>query len=90
MKEGSLHVQVVSRTKLLWRGRADHVSIPIEDGRLGILRGRQPLLTTLGKGVAEIGDADEANVKVYVEGGFASVDSDFVTIVAEGGRVETE
>lgn len=83
----SLRVEVVSRTKPLWRGRADHVSIPAGDGRLGILRGRQPLLTTLGEGMVEIDRSGDSQVRVHVEGGFASVDSDFITVVAEGGEI---
>ena len=90
MTEGSLRVEVVSRVRSLWRGRADYVAIPVEDGSPGILRGRQPLLTTLSDGVVEITLPDGELLTVDVQGGFASVDSDFVTVVAEGGKVQGE
>lgn len=88
MSDAGLRVDVVSRTKLLWKGRASYVAIPLEDGSLGILRGRQPLLSTLGTGVVEITvPGKDTPVLVEVNGGFASLDSDFVTVVAEGGKV---
>lgn len=88
MTDADLRVDVVSRTEHLWKGRASYVAIPLKDGSLGILRGRQPLLSTLGSGVVEITVPErEDPVLVEVNGGFASVDSDFVTVVAEGGKV---
>ncbi|WP_242491681.1 F0F1 ATP synthase subunit epsilon [Actinomyces minihominis] len=87
MSEAKLSVEVVSRLSPLWKGMATYVSIPAVDGRLGILKGRQPILAVLEPGTVEI-DADNGNkVTVAISGGFASVDSDFVTIVAEGGDV---
>ncbi len=88
MAEAKLRVEVVSRTTSLWRGQANHVSIPAEDGRLGILAGRQPVLAVLQEGNVLISHPDSQDVVVKVESGFASVDSDFVTIVVEGGQVQ--
>lgn len=81
-----LNVEVVTPTGSLWSGAASHVSVPAADGRLGILPGRQPLLAVLGTG--EIGiKTESATQRLEVEGGFVSVDADFVTVVARKGSV---
>jgi F0F1-type ATP synthase, epsilon subunit (mitochondrial delta subunit) len=80
-----LNVEVVTRSETLWSGSATHVSIPAEDGMLGILPGRQPVLAILQNGIVEIREESGGNVKLHVTGGFASVDVDFVTIVVEEG-----
>ena len=89
MPKGELRVEVVSKIQSLWHGKATYVSIPAVDGRLGILTGRQPVLAVLETGVVEI-ETEDGTVVVSVNGGFASVDSDFVTIVAEGGTIEKQ
>lgn len=88
MPKAELSVEVVSQTELLWSGKASYVSVPAVDGRLGILKNRQPVLAVLEVGVVEI-SSEDGPVNVSVNGGFVSVDSDFVTIVAEGGKIET-
>ena len=87
MPEADLSVEVVSRIELLWSGKASYVSVPAVDGRLGILKNRQPVLAVLEAGVVEI-SSESGPVTVSVNGGFFSVDSDFVTIVAEGGEIQ--
>ena len=85
-----LRVEVVSTHGPLWSGAAHYVSIPAVDGRLGILSGRQPVLAVLEAGEVNIQCSDRADVAVSVDGGFASVDSDFVTVVVEGGELTTK
>ena len=89
-KSAALRVDVVSRTQILWKGHASYVSVPAVDGRLGILKGRQPILTVLDPGDVEIKTEDGKTVSVTVDGGFASVDSNHVTIVAEGGKLSSK
>ena len=90
MADAPLRVDVVSRTQILWKGRASYVSFPAVDGRLGILKGRQPILAVLEPGDVEITAEDGKTVSVTVDGGFASVDSNHVTIVAEGGKLSSK
>lgn len=81
-----LNVEVVTPTGSLWSGGAAHVSAPAIDGRLGILPGRQPLLAVLGAGKVGI-KTDDQEINLEVNGGFISVDADFVTVVAREGSV---
>ena len=82
----SLQVEVVSHEGRLWHGAALSVQVPTVDGSLGVLPGRQPLLAQLGDGIVTVTCADET-VSFDVSGGFASVDSDFVTVVADHATV---
>lgn len=82
----SLQVEVVSHEGRLWHGAATSVQIPTVDGSLGVLPGRQPLLAQLSEGTVTVLRADEV-VSFQVSGGFASVDSDFVTVVADHATV---
>ncbi|WP_048772987.1 F0F1 ATP synthase subunit epsilon [Cellulomonas flavigena] len=78
----SLQVEVVSHEGRLWHGSAASVQIPTVDGSLGVLPGRQPLLAQLGEGAVTVTRSD-AVTSFTVSGGFASVDTDYVTIVAD-------
>ena len=82
----SLQVEVVSHEGRLWHGAASSVPFPAVDGSLGVLPGRQPLLAQLSEGTVTVSRADEV-VSFQVTGGFASVDSDFVTVVADHATV---
>jgi len=82
----SLQVEVVSHEGRLWHGGPAPARFPTVDGGLGVLRGRQPLLAQLSEGTVTVSRADEV-VSFQVSGGFASVDSDFVTVVADHATV---
>ena len=83
---GKLQVEVVSRTERLWHGLASSVVVPSVEGDLGVLPGRAPLLAVLRTGSVAIETETEGRKLAEVSGGFASVDSDFVTIVVEEGN----
>ena len=82
----SLQVEVVSHEGRLWHGTALSVQLPTVDGSLGVLPGRQPLLSQMGEGIVTVTCSDQV-VSFQVTGGFASVDSDFVTVVADHATV---
>ncbi len=81
-----LQVEVVAREGRLWHGACSQVQIPAQDGSLGVLPGRQPILVMLAAGEVLV-DAEDGRHTFHVEGGFASVDSDYVTVVADHGTV---
>lgn len=85
-KSKMLQVEVVTRTERLWHGLASSVVVPSVEGDLGVLVGRAPLLAVLRPGSVAIETELEGRKIVEVSGGFASVDSDFVTIVVEQGN----
>lgn len=85
----SLQVEVVSHEARLWHGAALSVQISSVDGSLGILPGRQPLLAQLGEGTITV-TCPGGVVSFEVNGGFASVDSDFVTLVVDSATVAAQ
>ena len=78
-----LEVDLVAADRKVWSGPARQVSAPAADGEIGILVGHTPLLAVLRAGQVRITSADGENVAAVISGGFLSVDSDTVTIVAD-------
>ena len=79
----SLKVEMVSADRKVWEGEAKFVRARSISGELGILPGHAPLLGVLVEGEVAIESLEGGRSTVMVDGGFLSVDSDVVTIVAE-------
>lgn len=75
-----LQVVVVTPEKTLLDKTVDFVSLPLYDGELGVLPGRAPLIGRLGYG--ELRTKQEETVqRYYVDGGFAQVRDNVVTVL---------
>ncbi len=84
MAEGSvLDVAVVSAERLLWQGQAKSVVAKTPEGEIGILPGHEPVLALLLESPLRIEEPDGAKMVVAVHGGFFSVDSNKVNVIAE-------
>jgi F-type H+-transporting ATPase subunit epsilon len=82
--EGSvLDVAVVSAERLLWQGQAKSVVAKTPEGEIGILPGHEPVLALLLESPLRIEEPDGAKMMVAVHGGFFSVDSNKVNVIAE-------
>ncbi len=78
--EKKLHVVVVTPEKTLFDQSVDFVSLPLYDGELGVLPGRSPMIGRLGYG--ELRTKQEETIqRYYVDGGFAQVRDDVVTVL---------
>lgn len=77
----SLRLEVVTPTRRVLSGRAHEVRIPGALGELGVLPGHTPLLTSLGTGEVTWFDGGEGG-RLVVQGGFAEVQPDAVTVLA--------
>jgi F-type H+-transporting ATPase subunit epsilon len=77
----TLRLEVVTPAQKVLEGRASEVRIPGVDGELGILPGHTPLLTALGTGQVRYTDGGTSGLLV-VQGGFAEVQPDAVTVLA--------
>ena len=76
--------KIVTPSQEAFTGEATYVSFPAWDGQYGMMKGLAPLLSTLAPGSLRI-DTEDGNSNVYlVEGGFAHVDLDGLTLVTEG------
>ena len=84
MAEASiLDVAVVSAERLLWQGPAKSIVAKTPEGEIGILPGHEPVLALLVESPLRIEQADGNKMLVAVHGGFFSVDSDKVNVIAE-------
>ncbi len=79
----SLKVEMVAADRKVWEGEAKFVRARTASGELGILPGHSPLLGAIVSGEVTIEAMDGSRHQAMAEGGFLSVDSDVVTIVAE-------
>ncbi|MDP4804518.1 MAG: F0F1 ATP synthase subunit epsilon [Candidatus Nanopelagicales bacterium] len=79
---GQLNVAVVSAERALWRGTAKSVVAKTPEGEIGILSGHEPVLALLVESPMRIELEDGTKMFVAVHGGFFSVDSDNVNVIA--------
>jgi F-type H+-transporting ATPase subunit epsilon len=75
-----LHCVVVTPERAVLDEAADFVALPMYDGELGVLPGRAPLIGRLGYGELRIRHG-ETTRRFYVDGGFAQVRSNVVTVL---------
>jgi len=77
----TLRLEVVTPSRRVLESRASEVRIPGAVGELGVLPGHTPLLTSLGTGEVQWFDGDTVG-RLVVQGGFAEVQPDAVTVLA--------
>ena len=78
-----INFDFVSPEASIVSSEVEMVLIPCIDGDAGILPNHSPFMTTLRQGIVEV-TFEEGNVKKYlVEGGFADITQDKMTILAE-------
>ena len=73
---------LVSPEKLLFSGLVAQVDVPGSEGDFGVLAGHAPLMTTLRPGILLL-HREGGALKVVVTGGFAEVNPDGLTVLAD-------
>jgi F-type H+-transporting ATPase subunit epsilon len=76
----TLQCVVVTPERVVIDERVDFVALPMFDGELGVLPGRAPLIGRLGPGELRVRIGERVQ-RFYVEGGFAQVRGDVVTVL---------
>ncbi len=82
-----LEVEIVAADHFVWSGAATMVKGRTADGEIGILPGHSPVLAVLAEGELAIEPVSGSRISVQVDGGFFSVDSNRVVIVADNAQV---
>jgi F-type H+-transporting ATPase subunit epsilon len=80
MPDRTLQCVVVTPERALLDDPADFVALPMFDGELGVLPGRAPLIGRLGCGELRIRLGNDTH-RYFVDGGFAQVRADTVTVL---------
>ena len=79
----ALHFELVSPAKLLFSGDVTSVTLPGSEGEMGIFAGHAPLLSTLRPGFVTVAKDGGPTEKIFVRGGFAEVNPQGLTVLAE-------
>ncbi len=79
----TLKFELVSPEKLLMSEEVQQVNIPGSEGEMGILANHAPVLSTLRPGVVDVTTADGKHDRIFVRGGFAEVNPQGLTVLAE-------
>lgn len=78
-----LHFELVSPERLLMSRDVDMVVVPGGDGDFGVLTGHAPVVSTLRTGILEVHNDGSEPDRLLVRGGFAEVNPEGLTILAE-------
>ena len=75
--------ELVSPAKLLVSSSVDMVVVPGTEGDFGALAQHAPMIATVRPGVIDIHDGGKVSSRIFVAGGFAEVNEERVTVLAE-------
>lgn len=79
----SLTVKFVAADREVWEGEAKNVIARTTEGEIGIMPGHQPILSVLVEGDVVVVPESGERLAFEIDGGFLSVDSDVISVVAE-------
>ncbi|HVZ69932.1 MAG TPA: F0F1 ATP synthase subunit epsilon [Rhizomicrobium sp.] len=74
---------LVSPERLLLSEDAEMITLPAAEGDLGVLAGHEPLITTLRPGAIDVKGGARGEERFFVMGGFADINPDKLTVLAE-------
>ena len=81
-----IKIEIVSPENLVFSKSASAISIPGQEGYFTVMGEHAPLMTTLKPGFISVEDDKGETRTFYVQGGFADISPDGVTILAEQAK----
>lgn len=78
----TFHLSVVTPEQKVLEAEVKFVALPAHDGEIGIMRSRAPLLVRLSPGVLRA-DTDGGPRTLYIDGGFAEMADNRLTVLTE-------
>jgi F-type H+-transporting ATPase subunit epsilon len=82
--------ELVSPERVLFSGQVDAVVLPATEGDMTVLAGHSPVMTTLKTGFLVVTSTPGNGRRVLVRGGFADVNPNGLTVLAERALPEEE
>ena len=79
----SLHFELVSPARALFKGEVESVTIPGTEGEMTVLPSHAPVLAMLKPGIVTVRKGSGADERIFVRGGFAEVNPQGLTVLAE-------
>ncbi|PVE25999.1 F0F1 ATP synthase subunit epsilon [Microvirga sp. KLBC 81] len=86
----NFNFELVSPERVLFSGPVDAVVLPASEGDMTVLAGHAPMMTTLKTGFLVITSNPGNGRRVLVRGGFADVNQNGLTVLAERALPEEE
>ncbi len=77
-----LHFALVSPERELFNGEVDHVVVPGSEGEFGVSPNHAPVMSVIKPGALRVFD-EGAIRRIFVNGGFADVTPEGLTVLAE-------
>jgi F-type H+-transporting ATPase subunit epsilon len=84
-RNDTFHCSVITPERAVLEADATFVAFPAHDGEVGILPGRAPLLFKMGAGELRV-ESPQGNQVLFVDGGFAQMVEDRLTLLTEAAR----
>ena len=81
----TFHLSVVTPERAVLEAEVTYAILPAHDGEIGFLRHRAPLLIKLDVGLLRATTREDTRV-LYVDGGFAEMVDDRLTVLTEDAR----
>lgn len=78
----TIKFELVSPERILMSEDVEHVVLPGSEGELGVLPGHSPAVVTLKPGMITV-ISGSGSRKLFVKGGFAEVNPETLTVLAE-------
>lgn len=86
-----LHFELVTPEKLLRSEDVHMVVVPGTEGDFGVLAGHAPFMSTIRPGAISVYKTEgAAPERIFIDGGFAEVNENGLTILAEGATPVSE
>jgi F-type H+-transporting ATPase subunit epsilon len=80
---GTFKFELVTPERMALSEDASEVVVPGVEGEFTVLPGHAPVISALRPGVIEVTLGDASKSRIFVKGGFAEVDADHLTVLAE-------
>lgn len=88
-KTDTFQLSVVTPEKIALESEVRFVALPAHDGEIGVLRNRAPLLVRLDAGALRF-EREGSEESLYVDGGFAQMVANRLTVLTEEARTVAE
>jgi F-type H+-transporting ATPase subunit epsilon len=88
-RNDTFHCSVITPERAVLETEATFVAFPAHDGEVGILPGRAPLLFKMGIGSLRV-ESPEGNHDFFVDGGFAQMVENRLTLLTEQAKAVGE
>ncbi len=86
---GTFTCSVVTPESQAFDGEVSYVVLPAHDGQMGFAINRAPILTQIGEGELKLTLADGKSKSLHIEGGFAQMKNNQLTVLTDKAQAAT-